>query len=312
MGNCLQSEKSSSNKQNFDSVAVDSKHTNGTAGGHTKSAVHSPSGAAISADSFLTPIPSPNKMPEPVHNEVSTTGRPTAVGQAHEPQPDEATLNKRFEDFMEEKCFKTEVRDNMRKMPAAAKWTILKQESTATGEKKEENNVQYWINLLKEPKFMPNKNQMASLRVVLRGVGKSWLKEFAEQNGVNFLLNYLNRTGLAEGVILEILRCLKAFINNDYGLSVLINSPTGIEQLALSLVSADDLQRIEIVDLLAVVVWVSDSGHELVVEALNSSRFKHPYQVLVQALSSDNPAVQTRKFYTQNMNFLPSIILRGC
>jgi len=46
------------------------------------------------------------------------------------PQPGDNEVNKLFEKFLEEKCFKPEVKEKMRSFPATTKWTLLlKQES---------------------------------------------------------------------------------------------------------------------------------------------------------------------------------------
>ena len=217
------------------------------------------------------------------------------------PMPSEGELIQQFESFMEEKCMKPEARAGMRKLPNTTKWMMLQAESqmkSVAAQKAasqpggvNEESVLYWVSLLKEGKY--SKKEAESLKISLRGAGKTWMKEFAEEGGVTLMLEAVGRGGRGVGgVMSELLSGIKTFMNNEYGLSVVVNTPQGIDCLIAALTSADDGQRMQLVDLLAVICWISDTGHELIVSSFQQR--PKSYSVLVASLSSSNVELLTR------------------
>ena len=273
--------------------------------------------ASTTLVTVLAPAPSPpsHKMPNPSNGsfdqkeQPSPTTRsaasasmilPTAVAQ---PMSSEAELNTQFESFMEEKCMKAEARAGMRKLPNTTKWMMLQAETqmkTVAAQKAansqnaggvNEESVHYYVNLLKDGKY--SKKEAESLKISLRGAGKTWMKEYAEEGGVSLMLEAVGRGGRGVGgVVSELLGGIKTFMNNEYGLSVVVNTPQGIDCLIAALTSADDGQRMQLVDLLAVICWISDTGHELIVHSFQQR--PQSYSVLVASLSSTNVELLTR------------------
>ena len=256
----------------------------------------------------LTRMPNPSssfdqkEQPSPTTRAASSASVVSPIAAAA-PMPAEAELNQQFESFMEEKCMKPEARAGMRKLPNTTKWMMLQAETqmkTVAAAKAansqhaggvNEESVLYWVQLLKDNKY--SKKEAESLKISLRGAGKTWMKEFAEEGGVSLMLEAVGRGGRGVGgVVGELLSGIKTFMNNEYGLSVVVNTPQGIDCLIAALTSADDGQRMQLVDLLAVICWISDTGHELIVHSFEQR--PKSYSVLVASLSSTNVELLTR------------------
>ena len=270
----------------------------------------SPAVAPVNSSLTVKTMPNPSssfdqkEQPSPSTRTASSASlvvSPAAAAPA--PMPSEAELNVAFESFMEEKCMKPEARAGMRKLPNTTKWMMLQAETqmksvaaqkaanSQNGGGVNEESVLYWVQLLKDGKY--SKNQAESLKISLRGAGKTWMKEFAEEGGVSLMLEAVGRGGRGVGgVMSELLSGIKTFMNNEYGLSVVVNTPQGIDCLIAALTSTDDGQRMQLVDLLAVICWISDTGHELIVNSFQQ-RVKS-YSVLVASLSSTNVELLTR------------------
>jgi hypothetical protein len=127
---------------------------------------------------------------------------------------------------MEEKQFKKDARDKMRAMPTQYKYMLLMQEK-GKNKDEEQEKVQYWVDKLRGPAAgaaaaaaaaaiaaaanpatgaaanaaLPaagaplTVENLQSLRVVLGGQGKAWLKEFVEKEGLLVLLGRLTKEG---------------------------------------------------------------------------------------------------------------------
>ena len=205
--------------------------------------------------------------------------------------PSEDELASQFESFMEEKCMKPDARTGMRKLPSTTKWMMLCADSAIKGHSSpHEDTPTHYVHLLRDGKL--SKKDMESLKISLRGAGKTWMTSFAEEGGVSLMLEALGKQRKAVGVVGELLGGLKTFMNNEYGLSVVVSTPQGIDCLVSALGSAGDGERSQIVDLLAVICWISDRGHDLIVHSFSSRQ--STYDVLVQALHSPNLDTQTR------------------
>jgi len=197
-------------------------------------------------------------------------------------QPSQGELDKMFEEFMEEKCFKEDVRIRMRGLPAAMKWTLLQQEKSKRQEDKKEYTPAYFAKLLsgEEGKGTDSKTgtpgqpppsaqqarvgvkELQHLRVVLGGQGKSWMQGFVTEGALTALLGVLAREGQGDGVFAEVLRCLKAFMNNEFGLNTILGTPAAVDQIALVLTYGNDDMRTQVIELLTVLCWISEQGYQ--------------------------------------------------
>jgi hypothetical protein len=163
---------------------------------------------------------------------------------------------------------------------------------------------------LKVQEVKVNPKDLQNLRVVLGSQGKSWMSEFVAEGALGALLNLLSREAQVE-ITREVLGCLKAFMNNEYGLNVILSMPAAVEQLAITLLYGTDEMRIQVLDLLTVVCWISEQGHKYVatfhlcitcsyllcahhlsmvyrsvMDALKNARFQRRFQVMIDIMAA--------------------------
>lgn len=236
------------------------------------------------------------------------------------PLPDEAELNRQFEEFMEEKQIKPEAREKMRQLPAPQKWKTIcvdrfaagLQASPTPGGATRDNTPEYWANTLKAAIGVNGKQvtgpQMQSLSIVMRGAGKSWLTSFVELDGITSLIDLLIQFDPlpSEGARTGMLHSLKAFMNAEYGLNVIVAHPTAVERITLALLGSSDSQRVLVVDLLSVIVWISEKGHEAVLtRGLTHERFgsNKRFKILVEMLT----APLSSMFHPPSLTSSPSV-----
>lgn len=62
-------------------------------------------------------------------------------------------------------------------------------------------------------------------------------------------------------------------MNTEFGLNTVMNSVGTIESLVATLPRSSDHERLEVIEMLLVICWISEAGHHSVVAALQSSQF---------------------------------------
>lgn len=203
-------------------------------------------------------------------------------------------LNKLFETFMEERCFKMSARATMVLLPDLKKKQLLAQEQFAGPNK---DNPRAWITKI-EPHAV-TADILRELRVVIGGQGKKWMTEFVgtetdddtssmkKKDGLTSLLELLNPSHILPGCKMEILGCLKALMNNEFGLSLILGSAAAISTIAQVLAYGDDDMRLLVMELLTVTCWLSNTtGHGVVLKALGGRAFTKRFKVLVDMCST--------------------------
>lgn len=116
------------------------------------------------------------------------------------------------------------------------------------------------------------------LRISLGSNPISWLKQFSEMNGLQYILDVLKMCHLSSDRMNKVtvktehecVRCIKAFMNNKYGLGEMIEHPAGLPTLALSLDTKNIGMMIDILRLLAAVSLVPPRGHYKALEAVTT------------------------------------------
>lgn len=175
----------------------------------------------------------------------------------------------------------------MRSLPRDKKWFVLQQENlkkasleSASGKVAKENQPDYWARIL--PTAEIDADKLRTLRVVMSSQGKPWLSKFVRHDGLDALLTAFARaqnveeTRVRDEIQIECLNVLKAFMNNQFGLDIVVRTPAAINALALLFDSTNDRLRIQVLTLLSVVTWMSDDGHRQVLESLeNLCSIKH-------------------------------------
>ncbi|KAF2033416.1 cytokinesis protein sepA [Setomelanomma holmii] len=137
--------------------------------------------------------------------------------------------------------------------------------------------------------------QMSSLEISLRTQPIAWVRTFIEAQGQIALTNVLSKINRRKGTgpapppsVLaqkaendmekeyEIIKCLKALMNNKYGADNALNHPSIIQALCGSLVSARLNTRKLVSDVLTFLChWGEGSGHEKVLQALDNLKAQY-------------------------------------
>lgn len=137
---------------------------------------------------------------------------------------------------------------------------------------------------------------LQSVRVSLTGRPLSWIQEFGEE-GLKCLLGHLReaceKTGNVEKRIQhECVRCLKAFMNNKYGLNMMLKSEDGLLLMARSMDPGYTNMMADVVKVMAAVCLVK---HDKALEAItecgeveNRGRFSK----IVDALNDDHTTLK--------------------
>lgn len=132
------------------------------------------------------------------------------------------------------------------------------------------------------------------LHVVLRGALKDWLKGFVQEGALTALLALLSPDQRPE-MVSVVLDCLRAFMNNEFGLSTIVETPAAIDVIALVLTFARDAERVQVLELLTVLCWLSEEALDSVAQALNAAQFGRRYQVIMDMLTKgDNPQLKNK------------------
>lgn len=110
---------------------------------------------------------------------------------------------------------------------------------------------------------------LQSVRVSLTGRPLSWIQEFGEE-GLKCLIKHLRDSCSKQGHIdkriqHECVRCLKAFMNNKYGLNMMLKSDDGLVLLARSMDPSYPSMMADVVKLVAAVCLVN---HDKALEAI--------------------------------------------
>eukprot|EP00808_Paulinella_micropora_P027749 g92.t1 len=129
----------------------------------------------------------------------------------------------------------------------------------------------------------PNVKEAEALKVALSGSGKSWLTEFFQLGGLQALFEMMKQGDELANIATE---ALKALMNNKFGLQELLATQDGVEQIALTLLTGSESVCLKIMELLLVIVWLSEEGHEAVTTALGHSKFHRRYSILITFLGS--------------------------
>ncbi|XP_061691682.1 protein diaphanous homolog 1 [Syngnathoides biaculeatus] len=145
---------------------------------------------------------------------------------------------------------------------------------------------------------------LESLRVSLNNNPVSWVQNFGDE-GLALLLNLLRRLQEEKdeypmmGVKCqhEILRCLKAFMNNKYGLKSMLDSDEGIPLLVRAINPRVPHMMVDAVKLLSAISILEhpENLHERVLEAITEDAEKREverFQPLLAGMSSHNVALK--------------------
>ncbi|KAJ8405270.1 hypothetical protein AAFF_G00322610 [Aldrovandia affinis] len=195
--------------------------------------------------------------------------------------PDEYVLEL-FEQMLVDMNLNEEKQQPLRAKDIAIKREMVSQylHTSKAGQSQRESArsaVMYIQELKQEPRDSLLLSCLESLRVSLNNNPVSWVQTFGNE-GLVLLLNFLKKLQdddfSAHGVGVkcqhEIIRCLKAFMNNKYGLKAMLTSPEGIPLLVRAINPRVPHMMVDAVKLLSAICILDhpDNLHERVLEGL--------------------------------------------
>ncbi|XP_029917133.1 protein diaphanous homolog 1 isoform X2 [Myripristis murdjan] len=145
---------------------------------------------------------------------------------------------------------------------------------------------------------------LESLRVSLNNNPVSWVQNFGDE-GLAILLTLLRKLqeerdefpNMGVKCQHEIIRCLKAFMNNKYGLKAMLDSDEGIPLLVRAINPKVPLMMVDAVKLLSAISILDhhDNLHERVLEAITEEAERHDierFQPLLDGMKKSNIALK--------------------
>lgn len=136
---------------------------------------------------------------------------------------------------------------------------------------------------------------LSSLRVSLGSNPISWVQQFGDK-GLDMLLQTLEGFTKREGnksseIRHECIKCLKAFMNNRYGIETVLSKERALVYVASALDPNHPNMMIDTMKLLAAVCFLPPDGHERVLNAITEvAELKHSprFSPIIEALRQEN------------------------
>ncbi|CAB1325290.1 unnamed protein product [Coregonus sp. 'balchen'] len=178
--------------------------------------------------------------------------------------------------------------------------------------------IMYIQELRTEPRDAQLLGCLESLRVSLNNNPVSWVQNFGDE-GLALLLNIMKKIqeekdeypNMGVKCQHEIVRCLKAFMNNKYGLKAMLTSPEGIPLLVRAINPRVPHMMVDVVKLLSAICILEqpDNLHERVLEAITEEAEKQDierFQPLLSGMNKPNIALKNGC-----MQLINALISRG-
>ncbi|KAJ5075930.1 protein diaphanous [Anaeramoeba ignava] len=206
------------------------------------------------------------------------------------PLPPPKELAEKFESFISQLNLPSEKIDGIRLLPDQNKWLLVCQKEHKDEIKEEKETPQHFISVLNGEY---SKDDIVNLRVCLTNLEMDFVSQFIKGKGHEALLEvyqYEQQKAKAtqESVAhAELIRSLKALMNNSIGLQAVLKTPNSINILINSVDSTNIKIRAFTLELLAAVTLVPPHGYQLVAAAMENfkkSRGKIIEEIIVKEL----------------------------
>ncbi|CAB3371123.1 Hypothetical predicted protein [Cloeon dipterum] len=190
---------------------------------------------------------------------------------------DDNGINEHFEKMLDNLNLTEEKKQPLRNQPMMNKRQMLKMQYKGTTSKNDEkfHTAHDYIEYLQQNDLSVSKlhSCVQSLRIALTNKTLNFVQDFCT-NGLKPLLNQLKmcntREGKLERVQYECLRCLKAIMNNTYGLKEILGNREALKQVANALNPLRQTAMLEACKIMAAVCLLTE-GHEKVLEAITTA-----------------------------------------
>ncbi|KAI0214816.1 diaphanous related formin [Lamellibrachia satsuma] len=212
----------------------------------------------------------------------------------------EDALNEKFEQMLDDMNLTEEKKAPLRQMSVDRKRAMLSmQYKGAIQVKGKVDSPESFIHLLSNHDLRGEKRyeMIASLRVALTNNPVSWVQEFGTQ-GLNAILKnlmYCYDNKSEKKSTLECVKCMKAFMNNRFGLMAIIGHEEALTILARSVEPRDPASMLEAIRLLAAICLVPPDGHDKALEGVTicgEIRGQERFTPVIQGLSMDDPQLK--------------------
>eukprot|EP00002_Diphylleia_rotans_P040524 TRINITY_DN9621_c0_g1_i3.p1 TRINITY_DN9621_c0_g1~~TRINITY_DN9621_c0_g1_i3.p1 ORF type:complete len:591 (+),score=143.04 TRINITY_DN9621_c0_g1_i3:49-1821(+) len=237
-------------------------------------------------------------------------------------------LESMFRSFLEELGLPAAKKQEMEAMAPERKWLLLCQNKSREQLEREQqvssgkihDTPAGHINNLKAALTAEN---LSRLGVALRSKPVSWVSQFINLNGAEFLVEKMveldrkpSKASEEWDILVEIFHCLKSMINNEAGVVGLLNANESVSRICLGLKSESMEILAMTCQILAATCLHSADGYDLVIQAFDnycevvreSRRFEHLIRSL--RLESDDIAVSVMALINVMLNETDDLTVR--
>ncbi|XP_078090124.1 inverted formin-2-like isoform X2 [Mustelus asterias] len=197
------------------------------------------------------------------------------------------------------------------------KWALVKEKVTPPDADNTEANLEnaepeLCIRLLQVPTVV----NYSGLRKRLENSNNSWMVQFLEFNGLDLLLEALDRLsgrGVAKisDALLQLtcVKCVRAVMNSSSGIEYIVNNEGYIRKLSQALDTANITVKKQVFELLAALFIYSLEGHDLALDALEHYKTVKRQQYRFSVIMNELQATDNIPYMTTLMSVINAIIL---
>nr|XP_006632081.1 PREDICTED: protein diaphanous homolog 1 isoform X1 [Lepisosteus oculatus] len=261
-------------------------------------------------------------IPSHRHSSAAHYEVPAQAAMLHD-HPDDYVLEL-FEQMLVDMNLNEEKQQPLREKDIAIKREMVSQylHTSKAGQSQKESSKSA-VMYIQELKMELRENQLLSclesLRVSLSNNPVSWVQTFGNE-GLALLLDILKKlqddkeesyTNISVKCQHEIIRCLKAFMNNKFGLKAMLNSDNGIRLLVQAIDPRVPHMMVDAVKLLSAICILEqpENLHERVLEAITENAEELDCERFQPLLSGMNKPMVALK--TVCMQLINALIIRG-
>ncbi|XP_066572371.1 protein diaphanous homolog 1 [Amia ocellicauda] len=261
-------------------------------------------------------------MPSQRHSSAAHYEIPAQTAMLHD-HPDEYVLEL-FEQMLVDMNLNEEKQQPLRQKDIAIKREMVSQylHTSKAGQDQKESSrsaVMYIQELKTEQRDSQLLSCLESLRVSLSNNPVSWVQNFGKE-GLVLLLGILRRlqedkdecsTGISVKCQHEVIRCLKAFMNNKFGLKAMLDSDDGIPLLVRAINPKVPNMMVDSVKLLSAICILDhpENLHERVLESITEKAEEDGIERFQPLLSGMNKPILALK--AGCMQMINALISRG-